>query len=238
MSNRANRAMADAYFAADVAATKRIARDEKEKLIDQYNKILEEMQERSEKAAEDASEGFFGDLFDAAIGIGTFLVTGNPMLALSAYNISSAVNEGLYQIIPEGAPQDVEDLKEIATEMEDYDWTLSQEAKKYSTLRDAGEAFEDIKTDESEKAGKTGKALAEQFDQPWMEDLISYGGDIALSLATMDAKSDFFNKGMGSIAEGLDAIGLSSWDSTMQFYQDKLGLGLGSGNWDFFKWAK
>jgi len=217
--------MADAYFSADYAASNRKAKDERERLVKEYETLVKQYADDAAEAREHQGEGFIGDIVSWAVAGLTFAVTGNPVLAYESYKYAETADDYLYNIIE--APKVSEDLGKISAKMEDYNWETKHQ--KYGKIEDTNDAFEMNKELESELAGKKASIFADEFDQDHWKDLMQLVVEVGSTALGSEKRRDVFDTGMSGIMKNPD-----KWSKFYTGDIDKM-----DGAWDFFKgWRK
>jgi hypothetical protein len=174
MSNSMNFAMADLLLAADMANSKAQATHEMREAEKNYRDTVAAVAD--EQSQYGAEKGLWGKIAGGVAGGLGFAICGPPCAGVGYALGNAAVDIGYEEIGLFGGKSDRAELEAVHQDLEDFDWTISGEAKKWQT--DRVNAWQDRMTDVKEESLDEFDSWADQVaynDSFTGEDALRYG---------------------------------------------------------------
>lgn len=203
MSNRVNRALANAYLQADQAASERAFKEEQKILIEEWNAALDDAE--AELDAYEKDRGMWEDIGSGVGAVGGALIgfyLGGPKGAIDGAMKGYAVGDDLAMI---GFGLDSYHMDKALSEtdaVKNFDPKFSQQASKYKYIREGGiEKFEEAIDKGQEDFDTDIDLFREEYDKTAAELIIDEGIDAYTGWMQADSTFDLMSSNLTKAAD-------------------------------------
>ena len=166
MSNRVNRALADAWLTADIAATERTFQSEYNFALEKWDKELEEAEEAM-KDHEDGRSGWakIGSYVGAAIGTVAGYYTGGPLGAAKGATKGYNIGDDLAMMGYDLDSYHIDKVTKATDDVKDFDYEFSRAATKYKVTQDKEDLYDVAEEKAVDKATEAIRKFEDAYDK-------------------------------------------------------------------------